>query len=601
MSFPDTCCLSRLTLVLLSLLSLLVGCSQVKPDPAVAHKVGRPIFSPDAAFYSHEFPLHIYAPEPNSEIYYTTNGSSPLPGDSNRYSGPINIQTTAVVRAISVTPQGAISKIATQTMIFREAVLQQSAKPKHYPMTWGVFAAVPGVAPADYGMDRDFVRSDDDRKRLLSALESLPSMSLVLDPEHLFGSDDPVNGGIYNHTGSPLGDRNYARGKGWERPASFEFFDEQDKRVFQVDMGLKIHGGHSRRPEKSPKHSFRVSFKKKYGPKTLDFPLFGVERQSHVDSFVLRAGYGNAIYHWLSREREHWQFTRDSWAKDSFAAMGHLSGSGFYVHLYINGMYWGIYNPTERIDEDFAAHYLGGKASDYDVIKDYDEVVSGSDQAWTSLFDDSIDIAQPNIYASLLGQGVNSTRLVEPTNLIDYVLLNFYMGNWDWDKHNWITLRNRTMNKLGFVFIPWDSEQTLRNIDENVVDLRYPHRATDLFHRLMPNRDFRQLFAQRVMLHCSSGGVLSSAEALSRWRRLANTVSPAVLAEYVRWGDYRIDLHPFPDDDIQMLYTVDYWHKENAKVQTEFFPLRTHKLLEQLVDAGFLDSEVKQAIIDGVK
>ncbi len=30
------------------------------------------------------------------------------------------------------------------------------------------------------------------------------------------------------------------------------------------------------------------------------------------------------------------------------------------VHLYINGVYWGLYNPVERPDENFAASHFGG-------------------------------------------------------------------------------------------------------------------------------------------------------------------------------------------------------------------------------------------------
>ena len=31
--------------------------------------------------------------------------------------------------------------------------------------------------------------------------------------------------------------------------------------------------------------------------------------------------------------------------------MGHLYAAQAYMHLYINGVYWGVYNPVERPDE----------------------------------------------------------------------------------------------------------------------------------------------------------------------------------------------------------------------------------------------------------
>ena len=40
-----------------------------------------------------------------------------------------------------------------------------------------------------------------------------------------------------------------------------------------------------------------------------------------------------------------------------------------WLHLYINGVYWGIYQIEERPEAQFAANYLGGNSEQYDVIK----------------------------------------------------------------------------------------------------------------------------------------------------------------------------------------------------------------------------------------
>ena len=42
--------------------------------------------------------------------------------------------------------------------------------------------------------------------------------------------------------------------------------------------------------------------------------------------------------------------------------MGWPACHGTWVHLYINGLYWGVYNPTERPDASFMASYYGGSA-----------------------------------------------------------------------------------------------------------------------------------------------------------------------------------------------------------------------------------------------
>ena len=56
--------------------------------------------------------------------------------------------------------------------------------------------------------------------------------------------------------------------------ASVELLPFGARKGFQIDCGLRIQGGWNRRPEESPKHSFRLAFRKKYGAGNLDYPLF---------------------------------------------------------------------------------------------------------------------------------------------------------------------------------------------------------------------------------------------------------------------------------------------------------------------------------------
>ena len=49
--------------------------------------------------------------------------------------------------------------------------------------------------------------------------------------------------------------------------------------------------------------------------------------------------------------------------------MGHVNTHGIFVHLYLNGLYWGLYNLAERPNQDFSASYFGGNAdTDWDSI-----------------------------------------------------------------------------------------------------------------------------------------------------------------------------------------------------------------------------------------
>ena len=82
---------------------------------------------------------------------------------------------------------------------------------------------------------------------------SLPSLSVVCRKEDLFDRRT----GVYVNS--------LQRGETWERPCSVELILPDGSPGFQSDCGLRIQGNYNRIPVKSPKHSFRLLFKEKYG------------------------------------------------------------------------------------------------------------------------------------------------------------------------------------------------------------------------------------------------------------------------------------------------------------------------------------------------
>ena len=56
--------------------------------------------------------------------------------------------------------------------------------------------------------------------------------------------------------------------------------------------------------------------------------------------------------------RANTQYIVDEFMRRTQLALGQPSAHGTFVHLYLNGLYWGLYNLTERPDSSFAATYL---------------------------------------------------------------------------------------------------------------------------------------------------------------------------------------------------------------------------------------------------
>ncbi len=562
------------------------------PTPGASNNVGSfinpPKFSVNHGFFDQPFSLAISNPTGDS-IIYTIDGSNPDLENGFKYNSPITIDSSVAIRAMAFRGDEK-STTTTHTYIFPDKVKNQPEDPEGYPENWGPFTTIDGIAPADYGMDPEVCNDPAYKDLMVPALKSIPSLSIVTKKEYLFSPDvDAVKGGIYIHTGAPTG----GYGEDWERPASVEYLLPDGKTGFQVNCGLRIHGGHSRVPEKNPKHSFRLVFKNDYGPETLNYPIFDDRAAKIFNNLVLRAGFNQTWLHWDDGQRNAAQYIHDSWAKDTWMKLGHVAAHNKFVHLYINGMYWGLYNISERMDDDFMADYLGGSKDDYDVIKDYGEVAEGDKTIWNEMMDLAMNgLSDANSYYKLQGKneyGDDDESLeayLDVSNLIDFMILNFYAGNLDWDHHNWVAARNRLDPSEGFQFFPWDSERIFYKMYSNVVEENNEDRPSYLYSQLRQNPAFRIDFANRANELLGQGGILSPDSVKASWAKRSAEIELAVIAESARWGDYRRDVHVHQNGPFDLYTKFDHWDKEQDWLRNEYFPKRSQIVLDQLRDIG---------------
>ena len=520
-------------------------------------------------------------------IYYTTDGSTPTL-NSQRYTQPLQLTETTLLRAAE--QQGdSLSPIATASYLFVGSVLSQSDSPEGYPDTWGQYTEQWGWATADYGMDPEMTGDPVLGKKIADGLKTLPILSIVTDKDNLFShEEDSLRGGIYIFTGPPVGD---ATGHGWTRPASVELFGPSASGALlphdlSATCGLRLHGGHGRLAEKNPKHSFRLVFKKEYGQKTLQYPLYGDDEPSKFNQLVLRCHFGNSWQHWAEGNRKQAQYTRDVWARRMQRKMGHTSVNALYVHLFLNGMYWGLYNVAERVDDQFGKDHLGGKKSDIDVVKveedggNHIEASEGTLDAWNLMTETAARAADNRYYEQL-------DTLLDIGNFIDYMLINQYGGNTDWDHHNWYALRSRGAERPGFRFLCWDSEIILENVATSVLGTRNGNRyLTGIFNNPMQNEQFARRYLKRAKELLADDGLLGQQHVVELWDSLYNTISLALYDEAARWGDYRRDVHPWQSRG--QLYTVDeHYMAERNRLLTQYFPYRSERVLSNII--AFVD------------
>jgi hypothetical protein len=416
-------------------------------------------------------------------------------------------------------------------------------------------------------MDPEVVNHAAYHDAMEPALRSLPTLSIVMDVADLFSEER----GIYANPRQS--------GAGWERPTSVELIHSDGSKGFQIDCGIRIQGGWNRRPEESPKHAFRLVFRKKYGAGKLKHLLFEREGVAEFNELILRAGCNNTWLHWHPTERERGDYVRDQWMRESQADLGHPAARGLFVHLYLNGLYWGIYNLTERPNEDFVSDHFGGKPTDYDA-RNGENILSGDDVAWKQM----LALANAGVTNESTFQAISA--LLDVPAFIDYMALNLYAANGDWDRHsNWYAARRR--HPPGpFHFFAWDGERSIERIEDDILAFDDDQSPARLFQKLRENAEFRRRFAERVQRHLSGSGALTPAAAAARFRKLADQLDTAVVVESARWGDYRRDVHPYKVGPYALYTRDDHWRPEVQRLLKEYFPKRTAAVLQQFRKAG---------------
>jgi len=569
-------------------------------------------FSVKQGFYDEPFNLTLTSTDPSAGIIYTLDGSNP----QNSVTG----FSTASPAMVLIDPDDANGRPVTPSVVVRASLAKAGYKPAKPASRTYIFPEKvktqtrPGGGWPDYNvndqlidleMDRDVVLDPEYAGLIDDALLDIPSISIVTDLKNLF---DPASGIYVNATG---------HGLQWEKECSVELINPDGSEGFSVNAGLRIRGGWSRN-DNFPKHSFRLFFREKYGNDKLYFPLFGDEGVSRFDKIDLRTEQN---YAWSNGSSAN-SFVREVFSRDSQRDMGQPYTRSRYYHLYLNGMYWGLFQTQERSEARYAQSYFGESEDDYDVVKvntenGYNvEVTDGNFDSWQVLWNMCRKGFKSNAdYFSIEGrdQSGNPVKggkiMVDLDNLIDFMMVVFYTGNFDSPTasfmnnkraNNFYAIDNREDNSTGFTFYMHDAEHSLFdeahppgigllenrvNIGARTDNMRMEVSDLTTFHpqwihfKLCENPEYRARFAGRAWKHLTGEGAFTPDQVLERINKRISEVETAIIAESARWGDAKTSGG--------FAYTKnDFWIPEINKIRDKFIPFRTDIVIGQLKNAG---------------
>ena len=521
-------------------------------------------FSVDRGFFDRPFSVDVTTTTRGATIVYTTDGSQPTLSNGTQVTAAGNtspvatvaIETTTTLRAAAFKTNFEPTNIDTQTYLFLDDVIQQPRRPSGFPSSWRDAPA------ADYEMDPQIVDDAAYTADLLSGLRELPSVSLVSDVDGLFGSR-----GIYTNPNN----------SSFEVPTSIEWILPSGETEFQIDAGLKISGGASRNSGNSPKHSMSLRFRSEYGAGRLNHDLFEGSPVDSFNSLQLRAMYNNSWIHWSSEQQHRGTLIRDQFVRDSLIAMGQDdAGRGTYAHVYLNGLYWGVYNVHERPDSAHYAEYHGGDADDYDAYNGT-SLIDGTTRSYRQMRN---TVLTTNEWAEV-------EAVLDVDNFIDWTIINAYSGNADIKLNgNWKAAGGGSgRGEAPWHIYAWDSERILEGVTTRpqVEDVD-PMQIRDALFRFP---EFQLRFGDRVEQHFKNDGALTPENVAKRWQTRVDELHNAIIAESARWGDYRRDVHR-RGNNIELYARDTHWLPEHERLQDEYFPRRTEIAYNRMQRVGWL-------------
>jgi len=536
-------------------------------------------FSQDRGFYTEPFEVEITTETPDAIIRYTTDGSTPTPTHGQIYNpaSPITISTTTCLRAMAYKSGWKSTNVDTQSYIFLEDVITQATNPvtgsqvtpPSYPSSWG---SVTG----DYQMDPDVVgQNGKDRfnglyaNTIIEDLKSAPTISLVMDKDDWFG-----NRGIYINQSQD----------GSERVCSIEYIDPNTNDEFQVNSALAMQGGvsgggTSLNRWKSFKLSMRPRFKTQTddlkatgGPPKLDFKLFADSPVERHNTFVLDAVLNHSWLHPSSGQTNTALYIQDQYVADLHNAMGGHSPHGSYAHIYINGLYWGMYYIHERPDHAWAAEMFGGDEDEYDSIKHnsgnvINNGIGGSATANYRSMESAASAVQSD--PTNLAKYEALTQKLDVDNFITYLLANWFCGNHDWPHKNWYATHHNHPDGR-WRFHSWDAEHTVEGGND------VGESPSDIHSKLDGNAEYRMRFADLIHRYFFNGGPLSHPAASELFQKRIDQMYRPIVGESARWGDNRRSTP----------YTREDWLRTAEGKLNSLLPGRSSTVLNYLKNAN---------------
>jgi len=437
-----------------------------------------PVFSIQGGFFNgpQQVSLSLSA---DGDIYYSLDGTEPTPA-SNLYSAPISITKTTAVRAIAIKAGFISSPVLTNTFFINETT-------------------------------------------------TLPIISLVTNPANLF--DNKI--GIYvtgtNGIAGACDPTPRNLNQDWERPVNIELYEPNGEQGLNQEAGIKIFGGCSR--TRYPQKSFALYARNNYGKGSFDYPIFPDLSFKKYESFLLRSSSDDQVF----------TFFRDALSHSVLPEFMDAEVQAYRPALvFINGVYWGIHNLREKIDEHYFSNHFGVNPDQVNILEGQGWATVGSATSYSAMvtFTDQKNMALKANYDYIKTQ-------MDVDQYIDYMTGHIYLAERDWPGNNIKFWKANSGEFAKWRWINFDMDQcfTLIWLNEDMIAKTTqingpgwpnPDWSTKLFRNLLKNPDFKNEFIQRYAWHTNV--TFNPERLVSFIDRFEARLAPEIPRHIQKWG-----------------------------------------------------------------
>lgn len=390
-------------------------------------------FSEPSGYYENEFELTLTAAE-GSTIYYTIDGNDPkvdvtdinnikiLDSSTKKYTGPIKV--TDLRGNVFLSSKENSRKYAENIEDTRSGdkfwVYEPDASKVDRAFIVRAIAVTPSGVDSSGVASRISTRTYFVNNNIVEKYKGAAVMSLVTDPDNLLDSKT----GIYvlgdgYATSKDFNQANFMMsGKEAERPANMEFFNGKNIADISRGVGIRIHGGYSRRNQQK---SMNIYFRDTYD--------YGTKNLKNYELIPGLSKYANVMIRNGGNDADYTKF-QDTFIQGQVAGLNAGTQATRPCIVYLNGEFWGLYGLTEKYSDNSIQYRYGVDNKNVVMYKDY-QIDEGEEL--------DPDGSMLNEYKSLANLDMTKAAnykkfcdMVDEDSYIDYNATEVYIDNGDW-------------------------------------------------------------------------------------------------------------------------------------------------------------------------